>query len=67
MTDVITGLYDRYDLESMCTTKKAYPTERKARAVAHEARQLRGDDLRVYGCPACGQWHITKAPRRESE
>jgi hypothetical protein len=61
----ITERYDLYDLEAMCTTKRAYRTEQHARGVAREARRKRGVELRVYQCPACGEWHITKAHRDE--
>jgi hypothetical protein len=57
--------YDIETLKDMCTTKRAYYSAKLAKRVAFEARQKRGTELRVYACPACGQWHITKAPLRE--
>lgn len=43
----------------MCATKKAYPSEKFAKQVAKDALNKRGVLLRVYGCPACGLWHLT--------
>lgn len=46
-----------------CAQKRSYPTEKRARQVRHE--RMTADPtviLRVYGCLACGQWHLTAQP-----
>lgn len=48
--------------ERMCFSKKRYSTEAYANRVAREAKAVRGVDLRVYKCPHCLWWHLTKKP-----
>lgn len=58
---------DRIDLEdvmSMCSRKRAYPSQIDADRVARRCEARRRVSLRSYSCPACGHWHITKQPAR---
>lgn len=43
----------------MCYSKRAYPSEKFAKEVARGVLKKRDAILRVYGCPACGLWHLT--------
>jgi hypothetical protein len=45
---------------SMCYKKSRYPTEQRARLYADKAEADRGVKLRVYSCPICMGWHMTK-------
>ena len=48
----------------MCFRKRAYPTLRKASAVASERSRAEGVPIYPYGCPLCGQWHLTRREQR---
>lgn len=45
-----------------CLGKRAYRTDGYARRVADQCFQQRGTVLRVYPCPNCGAFHLTKKP-----
>jgi hypothetical protein len=44
--------------------KHRWPTEAKALQVAANSAKRRGDTLRTYRCPDCGDWHLTSTPDR---
>lgn len=46
--------------EAMCTTKKQYRSQEHAQKVAWSSEQKRGVKLRVYQCPRCSWFHLTK-------
>lgn len=46
----------------MCFSKRAYGDPVTATRVAAAATAERGTPLRVYACPCCGAFHLTKAP-----
>ena len=43
--------------------KKCYPSNHIARKMARQASKRSGDKLRVYNCPHCGHWHMTKTKK----
>lgn len=49
----------------MCHGKNRYPAEIAALIAAQRYAELRKVALRVYECPVCGGWHITKHVRTE--
>lgn len=48
-----------------CFRKRAYPTESFARKVARAAKNSRGVKLRIYFCPHCQNFHLTKNLERK--
>jgi hypothetical protein len=46
-----------------CRRKVRYETEREADDAAYRAR-MEGTELRIYHCPWCAGWHLTRAERR---
>lgn len=50
----------RYSVVRGCKSKRRYSTEQLADKVAARATSQRGLALRVYCCPLCQGWHITK-------
>jgi len=50
-------LKERY---RQCLKKARYRSEHEARLFANRGENKRGVRLRVYECPICGGWHITK-------
>lgn len=50
--------------ESQCHKKRSYFTTLEADDVVRKAEK-RGVKLRIYKCPCCLQYHVTKAPLRE--
>ena len=48
---------DRY---RQCGKKRRYRSEHDARLSANNGMTKRGTPLRVYRCPICNGWHITK-------
>lgn len=50
-----------------CTRKTRYTTEKIARRVAEKCRQLRGAELKAYGCPHCGGYHLARVRRDGAE
>ncbi len=46
--------------DRMCLSKKVYWTETEARTKADRCEAKRGVKLRVYHCPVCNQYHLTK-------
>jgi hypothetical protein len=50
----------RYSVVHGCKNKRRYPSEPFADQVAARATRQRGLALRVYACPLCQGWHITK-------
>jgi hypothetical protein len=44
----------------MCHGKNRYPAEIAALIAAQRYAELRKVRLRVYACPVCDGWHITK-------
>ncbi len=49
-----------------CRGKVAYPTERAALKSAQRCNTARGTELRVYECPICECWHLTKQIQQRS-
>ncbi len=49
-------------MAAMCLTKRAYPTKAKAaKQVSRRIGKLNTPSaLRVYQCPHCDMWHLTK-------
>jgi len=45
---------------AMCFQKSRYPTKDVARGYANKAESARGDKLRIYFCPICSGYHLTK-------
>lgn len=46
-----------------CEDKRAFRTYKKALKARDQQRKWaepRGESLRVYVCPRCGLWHLTK-------
>lgn len=43
-----------------CLKKSRYSTEGLAERVAAKAKKARGVELRVYYCPTCYGYHLTK-------
>ena len=44
----------------MCLGKKAYYRVESAEKAAEDVKLSRGVDLRIYSCPICGHFHLTK-------
>lgn len=44
-----------------CSGKRRHKTQTSAIAAALRLSR-RGHPLRVYRCPTCGDWHLTKRP-----
>jgi hypothetical protein len=42
------------------TGKNCYATKKQARRIAKLCMKSRGKRLRVYLCPECKRWHLTK-------
>ena len=50
-----------------CQGKVSYPSQRAANRTLQRCSQERGTSLRVYECPICDGWHLTKqAPREQA-
>ena len=49
----------------MACGKRRHPTETSAIAAAIRLSRF-NRPLRVYHCPACGHWHLTKTPKKET-
>ena len=47
-------------LDSSGNPKNRYYSENEARNSARYQQETRGVKLRVYHCPECGFWHLTK-------
>lgn len=43
-----------------CGRKRRYRSPEHARHMQRNASQHRGTQLRVYLCPSCDGWHLTK-------
>ena len=43
-----------------CDSKRRYVTPQEAERSAKTARRKRDEKLRVYRCPHCQGWHLTK-------
>lgn len=43
-----------------CQSKRSYKTPEAAGNAAASAKEKSGDTLRVYGCPLCQGFHLTK-------
>lgn len=43
-----------------CVSKKKYPSEAHAQSSGAMAELLSNRPLRVYKCPRCKLWHLTK-------
>lgn len=50
--------------KAMCFSKRGYPTEKDARRAKLKREAKGAPSLRVYACPICGQFHITKEAQR---
>ena len=48
------------DAKRTCAEKNAYPTHALAAATARDQMRNGGPPLRVYRCPVCGKYHLTK-------
>lgn len=51
----------------MGCAKIAYRTPRRAQQAARRVAVAVGHPLRVYRCPDCGAWHLTRQLRRWQE
>jgi hypothetical protein len=47
-------------LVKSCQSKRSYKTPEAAGNAAASAKEKSGDTLRVYGCPMCRGFHLTK-------
>lgn len=54
--------FTHYDTEGR--PKAGYPDRKRARQVARLRERANRTPLRVYACPACGSYHLTKAVPR---
>jgi acetone carboxylase gamma subunit len=56
-----TPLHQKFKLILSCTQKRAFTTEKLAQ-IAAETQMLQkpGLELRVYLCPDCHKWHLTR-------
>ena len=45
---------------SECSRKKRYSTKHFANEVAQKVQKRRGDRVRVYECPSCQGFHLTR-------
>lgn len=53
-------------LEHVCWRKLAYPKKAQAEEAAQKGMEARPHlRLRVYQCPWCSNWHLTKKPERK--
>lgn len=52
---------DVIEIGAGCAGKKCYSTEQLAKDVARDVWYARGVSLRVYACPKCAQFHVTKS------
>lgn len=43
-----------------CSSKRRYLSPQEAEKNAKVARRKRNERLRVYRCPHCAGWHLTK-------
>jgi len=50
----------RRAMYGQCERKRRYRSEHEASVAASCVRMRRGTNLRVYSCPYCGGWHLTK-------
>ena len=46
-----------------CARKSRYKSEKFAKEIAKKRRAASGVQLRVYHCPMCQSFHLTKAQR----
>lgn len=46
---------------AMCLKKAQYTTHGEASRVVRKAKEMRGVKLRVYECPVCLKFHVTKS------
>lgn len=44
----------------MCSRKRRHAKRCRAEAVAEHQMRISGDTLRIYSCPFCHGFHITK-------
>lgn len=50
----------------MSCEKRSYPSKRAAKKALKSARGRGGErPIRTYKCGVCGEWHLTKSPRRK--
>jgi hypothetical protein len=52
-------------LVKSCQSKRSYKTPEAAGNAAASAKEKSGDTLRVYGCPLCQGFHLTKGDLEE--
>lgn len=50
----------------MCGRKRSYRTRFLAQQSADHAKTIRNTVLRIYECPLCCLWHLTKKPESQS-
>lgn len=48
------------DQEKGCKSKSHYPNRQTAERYAEKVFKTRQVQLRVYNCPHCHKWHLTK-------
>jgi hypothetical protein len=53
-------MIDPVTIDKMCAAKTRYSNPEKAGRAAQKAKAERGAQLRVYPCPLCGGYHLTK-------
>ena len=54
------GISEPEHMLKMCFGKKAYYRVESAEKAAEDVKLSRGVDLRIYSCPICGHFHLTK-------
>ena len=47
--------------------KKCYPTKKAALSAASSTGKSRGVELKIYKCPDCKDYHLTRASRKFTE
>lgn len=50
---------------SECRKKGRYRDDTEAKRVRRCCERSRGEPLRVYECPRCGGWHLTRVAARQ--
>ena len=53
--------WTKQQLETMCTSKQAYPSLKDATTVKNhrERKGMKKGTLRIYHCPNCKKYHIS--------
>ena len=49
-----------HQLRAQCLKKASYSSFKMALGVKRRAQEFRGTPMRIYECPNCGLYHLTK-------